>query len=52
MARAAAAWGITGMFIEVHPNPLHALSDSAVMLDFEESETVIDAALKHWEGRV
>jgi len=38
MARAAAAWGIQGMFIEVHPEPESALSDSAVMLNFKDAE--------------
>ncbi|MCD4707971.1 MAG: 3-deoxy-8-phosphooctulonate synthase [Candidatus Sabulitectum sp.] len=50
MARAASAWGIRGMFVEVHPNPAEALSDSAVMLDFRDTETVLEGALKHWEG--
>jgi len=50
MARASAAWGIRGMFLEVHPQPEIALSDSAVMLNFEDAETVLDAALLHWEG--
>ncbi len=50
MARAAAAWGISGMFIEVHPKPNEALSDSAVMLDFSEVGEVLEAALNHWEG--
>ena len=50
MARAAAAWGIQGMFIEVHPEPESALSDSAVMLNFKDAETVLDGALHHWEG--
>lgn len=50
MARAAAAWGIRGMFIEVHPSPENALSDSAVMLNFEDSEVVLEAAMNHWEG--
>jgi 2-dehydro-3-deoxyphosphooctonate aldolase (KDO 8-P synthase) len=50
MARAAAAWGITGMFLEVHPDPVSAFSDSAVMLNFSETDAVIDEALRHWEG--
>jgi len=50
MARASAAWGIRGMFLEVHPNPPCALSDSAVMLNFAETEAVLDEALLHWEG--
>lgn len=51
MARAAAAWGIRGMFIELHPNPADALSDSAVMLNFSETEVILEAALSHWEGK-
>lgn len=50
MARAAAAWGIGGMFVEVHPNPADALSDSAVMLNFKDADTVLEGALSHWEG--
>jgi len=50
MARAASAWGVAGMFLEVHPNPAEALSDSAVMLDFPFAEEVMEAAMKHWEG--
>ncbi|MCK5786830.1 MAG: 3-deoxy-8-phosphooctulonate synthase [Candidatus Sabulitectum sp.] len=50
MARASAAWGIRGMFIEVHPNPASALSDSAVMLDFQDAEIVLENALNYWEG--
>lgn len=50
MCRAAAAWGIDGLFIEFHPDPDSALSDSAVMLDFETFGTAVHAALDHWEG--
>jgi 2-dehydro-3-deoxyphosphooctonate aldolase (KDO 8-P synthase) len=50
MARAGAAWGVRGMFLEIHPHPEEALSDSAVMLNFRDAETVLDAAMKHWEG--
>ena len=48
MAGAAAAWGISGMFIEVHPDPGSALSDSAVMLDFHGFDTVLQESLTHW----
>ncbi|HOP26366.1 MAG TPA: 3-deoxy-8-phosphooctulonate synthase [Candidatus Sabulitectum sp.] len=48
MARAAAAWGISGMFIEVHPRPAEALSDSAVMVNFEGAENMVASALEHW----
>ena len=33
LARAAVAAGADGVFLEVHPDPDHALSDSAVQLD-------------------
>lgn len=49
MARASAAWGVRGMFLEVHPDPPLALSDSAVMLDFSAAAQLIEAAMKHWE---
>ena len=50
MTRAAAAWGVNGMFLEVHPEPEKALSDSAVMVNFSEAETLVESALEHWEG--
>ncbi len=50
MARAVAAWGIRGMFVELHPSPKDALSDSAVMLDFKQADMVLETALAHWEG--
>lgn len=50
MARAAASWGINGMFLEVHPSPENALSDSAVMVDFNGAEAIVEAALKCWQG--
>ena len=34
LARAAAAVGVDGLFMEIHPNPERALSDSANSLDF------------------
>lgn len=48
MAGAAAAWGISGMFIEVHPDPASALSDRAVMLDFPGFDRVLEQSLSHW----
>lgn len=50
MARASAAWGISGIFLEVHPDPSRALSDRAVMLDFAEAEQLVEAALACWHG--
>ena len=42
LARAAAATGVDGLFIEVHPNPTRALSDSATMLPVDEMETLLN----------
>lgn len=51
MARAAAAWGVDGLFLEVHPDPAKARSDSAVMMDFKGAESLVAEALSHWTGR-
>lgn len=41
-ARAAAATGfVNGFFIETHPNPDKALSDSAVQVSFQEAEKIV-----------
>jgi 2-dehydro-3-deoxyphosphooctonate aldolase (KDO 8-P synthase) len=50
LARAGAAWGIDALFIETHPDPDSALSDSATMVLPETAEEIVRAALKHWEG--
>jgi 2-dehydro-3-deoxyphosphooctonate aldolase (KDO 8-P synthase) len=42
LARAAAAAGVDGLFIEVHPNPSRALSDSATMLPLDEMEALLN----------
>jgi 2-dehydro-3-deoxyphosphooctonate aldolase (KDO 8-P synthase) len=42
LARAAAATGVDGLFIEVHPNPSRALSDSATMLPLDGMETLLN----------
>jgi len=42
LARAAAAYGIGGLFCEVHPRPDEALSDAANSIDFETVRTVLD----------
>lgn len=36
MARAAVAFGVDGIFMEVHPSPSHALSDSATQFPLSE----------------
>ncbi len=41
LARGAAAVGIDALFIEVHPDPDHALSDGPNSLNFEQAEQVI-----------
>lgn len=50
MARAAAAWGVDGLFLEVHPDPAKARSDSAVQLDFARAGSLVAEALRHWRG--
>ena len=51
LARAGAAWGVDGLFIEAHPSPDDALSDSATMVDAETLRTMLKDALEHWRGR-
>lgn len=41
LARAAAAAGIDGLFLEVHPNPAKALSDRASMLPLAQAEKLL-----------
>jgi 2-dehydro-3-deoxyphosphooctonate aldolase (KDO 8-P synthase) len=36
-----AAAGVDGLFIEVHPNPNHALSDASSMLPLNGIETLL-----------
>jgi 2-dehydro-3-deoxyphosphooctonate aldolase (KDO 8-P synthase) len=45
LARAAVAAGADGLFLEVHPDPPHALSDRAVQLAPQEAEALLRAAL-------
>ncbi len=45
LARAAAGAGIDGIFIETHPEPEQALSDSAVMIKFDELPGLLDEVL-------
>lgn len=42
MARAAAAVGINGLFVETHPDPGKALSDAGAMLPLAEMEALLD----------
>jgi 2-dehydro-3-deoxyphosphooctonate aldolase (KDO 8-P synthase) len=41
LARAAAAAGVDGFFIEVHPDPAHALSDATTQLDLAQLEALL-----------
>ena len=50
MTRAVSAWGVNGIFIEVHPSPGEALSDSAVMVDFDDARLLVESALERWQG--
>jgi 2-dehydro-3-deoxyphosphooctonate aldolase (KDO 8-P synthase) len=45
MAKAAKAFGATGYFFEVHPNPDQGLSDSANMLELHKLEALINDLL-------
>ncbi len=45
LARAAVAAGADGVFLEIHPGPEHALSDSAVQLDPERAERLLESLL-------
>ncbi len=45
LARAAVAAGINGLFLETHPNPEHALSDSASMLPLDDLPKLLQDVL-------
>lgn len=45
LVRAAAAVGIDGLFLEVHPNPARALSDSATSLPLRELDSLVREAI-------
>jgi 2-dehydro-3-deoxyphosphooctonate aldolase (KDO 8-P synthase) len=46
MARAAVAFGIDGLFLETHPDPKNAKSDSATQLPLQEFTGLMDSLLK------
>ncbi len=46
MALAAKAFGATGWFFEVHPNPDEGLSDAANMLELSKLESIVHAILQ------
>lgn len=45
MAKAAKAFGATGYFFEVHPDPDHGLSDAANMLELHKLEALVSELL-------
>lgn len=46
LSKAAAAVGINGIFIETHPNPAKAMSDSSSMLHLGKIETLLTKLVK------
>ncbi|MDH5380702.1 MAG: 3-deoxy-8-phosphooctulonate synthase, partial [Cyclobacteriaceae bacterium] len=48
LARAAAATGVDGFFIETHPNPEVALSDGPNMIPLNEMKGFLQMLLKYW----
>ena len=49
-AKAAVSIGVNGLFIETHPEPAKALSDSATMLPLDRLETLFKEVLKATES--
>jgi 2-dehydro-3-deoxyphosphooctonate aldolase (KDO 8-P synthase) len=49
LARAAAAVGVDGFFIETHPNPEKALSDGPNMIPLREMESFLKMIKQYWD---
>ena len=49
LARAAAAAGVDGFFIETHPNPDKALSDGPNMIPLHEMESFLTMIKQYWD---
>ena len=49
LARAAAAVGVDGFFIETHPDPSKALSDGPNMIPLNEMEAFLQMIKKFWD---
>lgn len=49
LARAAAATGVDGFFIETHPNPEKALSDGPNMIPLNQMEEFVTTLKKFWD---
>ena len=50
MASAAAAVGIDALFMEVHPDPPHALSDAATQWPLDKAEPLIRRVMRIWKA--
>ena len=50
LARAAAAAGVDGFFIETHPDPANALSDGPNMIPLDEMSDFLEAILAVWQA--
>ncbi|MDH4262581.1 MAG: 3-deoxy-8-phosphooctulonate synthase [Spirochaetia bacterium] len=46
IGRAAVAVGVEGIFLEIHPNPVNAMSDSTTQLSYEDAEKLIYSLYK------
>jgi 2-dehydro-3-deoxyphosphooctonate aldolase (KDO 8-P synthase) len=51
LVKAAVAFGVEGIFCEVHPEPEKALSDKATSIDFSGVEKIIESTLRIKEVR-
>ncbi len=49
LARAAAATGVDGFFIETHPNPEKALSDGPNMIPLKDMENFLTMLKQYWD---
>ena len=49
MAKAAAAVGVDGFFIETHPNPSEALSDGPNMVPMQQLGLFLEQVKAHWD---
>jgi 2-dehydro-3-deoxyphosphooctonate aldolase (KDO 8-P synthase) len=50
LARAAAAVGVDGFFMETHPNPEKALSDGPNMVPLSDVEPLLESLLQVWKA--
>ncbi|MFN3689618.1 MAG: 3-deoxy-8-phosphooctulonate synthase [Fimbriimonadales bacterium] len=50
LARAAVAVGVDALFMETHPDPLHARSDAATQYPLEAMEPLLQRLLRIWEA--